>query len=205
METYIGSIHTVGFNFAPRGSSFCNGQLLPINNNEAVFALLGTTFGGDGRTTLGLPDLQGRSPVGVGQGKGLSTIMWGQSYGSELTTLSLNNLPQHSHVAEFNPSGGGGSVEVSVMASKKAGDTSAKDNAVLANATEGMGLQTAYAANPADADLVSLGGVRVQGGGGGGGTVSVGNTGSNQAFEIRNPYLGLYHIISLVGVFPSRN
>lgn len=97
MEPFIGQIQAFGFNFAPRGWAFCDGQLLAISQNTALFSLLGTTFGGDGRTTFGLPDLRGRSIVHVGQGPGLDRITWGEKGGSFQTILSTTNLPPHNH------------------------------------------------------------------------------------------------------------
>ena len=97
MEPFLGQIQAFGFNFNPRGWAKCEGQLLPINQNEALFSLLGTTYGGDGRTTFGLPDLRGRSIVGIGQGPGLSNISQGQRSGSESITLNTTNLPPHNH------------------------------------------------------------------------------------------------------------
>jgi len=97
MEQFLGQIQAFGFNFAPRGWAKCEGQLLPISSNDALFSLLGTTYGGDGRTTFGLPDLRSRSIVGVGQGPGLSSIRQGQMRGTEHVTLTGSNLPSHSH------------------------------------------------------------------------------------------------------------
>ncbi len=97
MEPYIGQIQAFGFNFAPRGWALCQGQLMPIAQNTALFSLLGTTYGGDGRSTFGLPDLRGRSAVGHGHGPGLSQFILGQQAGSETTTLSASNLPVHNH------------------------------------------------------------------------------------------------------------
>lgn len=97
MEPYVGQIQAFGFNFAPRNWAFCNGQLLPITQNTALFSLLGTTYGGDGRTTFGLPDLRGRSAVGQGHGPGLAQFMLGQFSGSETVSLQLANMPAHNH------------------------------------------------------------------------------------------------------------
>jgi microcystin-dependent protein len=97
-EPFVGQIMMVGFNFAPRGWASCAGQLLPIAENTALFSLLGTTYGGDGVQTFGLPDLRGRVPVGTGQGTGLSPYFIGQSSGVETVTLTVNQLPQHQHV-----------------------------------------------------------------------------------------------------------
>ena len=97
MEPFIGLIQIFGFNFAPRGWALCDGQLLSIAQNSALFSLLGTTFGGDGRTTFGLPDLRGRNAIHVGNGPGLSPASWGQRGGAEQHTLSVANLPPHTH------------------------------------------------------------------------------------------------------------
>ena len=86
-----------GGNFAPRGWAFCDGQILPINQNQALFSILGTTYGGDGRTTFGLPDLRGRVPIHQGTGPGLSQKRIGQRSGTETNILSVENLPSHSH------------------------------------------------------------------------------------------------------------
>jgi microcystin-dependent protein len=94
---FLGEIRMFGGNFNPRGWAFCQGQLLPIAQNDALYALLGTTFGGDGQVTFGLPDLQGRRPVSQGQGPGLSTYVVGQLAGVESVQLLAAQLPAHSH------------------------------------------------------------------------------------------------------------
>ncbi|MDF7801039.1 tail fiber protein [Pontiellaceae bacterium B1224] len=96
-EPFIGEIRMFGGNFAPRNWAFCNGQLLSIASHDALFSLLGTTYGGDGRTTFGLPDLRGRVPLHVGSGPGLTPRPWGQKSGSEQVALSANELPAHTH------------------------------------------------------------------------------------------------------------
>jgi len=98
-DPFLGEIRMVGFNFAPRGWAMCQGQLLSIAQNNALFALLGTLYGGDGQTTFGLPDYRGRSPVGMGQGPGLSAVVQGEMAGTENVTLTLNQMPMHNHVA----------------------------------------------------------------------------------------------------------
>jgi microcystin-dependent protein len=97
VETFLGEIRMFAGNFAPYGWAFCQGQLLPIAQNQALFALLGTTYGGDGRTTFALPDLRGRVPVGFGQGPSLSNREIGEKFGSELVTLNINQMPSHNH------------------------------------------------------------------------------------------------------------
>src|SRR6056297_1376109 len=96
-EPFIGQIQTFGFTFPPRGWAFCDGQLLPISQHAALFSLLGTTYGGDGRTTLALPDLRGRLPMHTGTGVGLSPRSLGARSGSERHTLTTNEMPAHSH------------------------------------------------------------------------------------------------------------
>src|SRR5215831_8639728 len=96
-EPFLGMIILVGFTFPPRGWAFCQGQLLPISQNTALFSLLGTTYGGNGQTTFALPDLRGRVPVGFGQGPGLSNYTQGQVGGVENVTLAINQMPIHTH------------------------------------------------------------------------------------------------------------
>jgi microcystin-dependent protein len=93
-EPFLSEIRMMSFVFAPKGWALCNGQLLPINQNQALFSLLGTTFGGDGRVNFALPDLRGRSPIHVGAGHTL-----GEKGGEQAHTLSISELPQHAHVA----------------------------------------------------------------------------------------------------------
>jgi microcystin-dependent protein len=96
-EPFLAQIMMFGGNFAPRGWALCNGQILPIAQNTALFSLLGTTFGGNGQTTFGLPDLRGRVPVHAGQGPGLSNVSLGEAAGNESVTLTQNQMPQHTH------------------------------------------------------------------------------------------------------------
>lgn len=104
MEPFIGQIQAFGFNFAPRGWALCNGQLLDISQNQALFSLLGTMYGGDGRTTFGLPDLRGRTLVGTGQGPGLSPIQQGDRGGTESVHLTVANIPSHTHTVSVGAS-----------------------------------------------------------------------------------------------------
>ena len=173
MEPFLGQIMAVGFGFAPRGWTTCDGQLLPIAQNSALFSLLGTTYGGDGRTTFGLPDLRGRSIVGRGQGAGLSNISWGQRGGSETTTLLANNLPAHSHPVAIPVSGAAGE-EDAANGQYIAGNAGAFNE----DATSGQNLAPFNSGN---------------------------NSTGNTPFNNRSPYLGMYYIIALTGLFPSRN
>ncbi len=104
-EPFLAEIRMVGFNFAPRGWAFCDGQILPINQNQSLYSLLGTTYGGDGRTSFALPDLRGRTPMHVGRSDGGSDHREGQKSGEETHTLSAAEMPQHDHV--INASSGG--------------------------------------------------------------------------------------------------
>ena len=96
-EPFVGEIRMFAGNFAPRGWAFCDGQLLAVSQNDALFSLLGTIYGGDGRTTFGLPDLRGRLPMHMGQGPGLSERRQGAKSGAEKVTLTVNQFPAHSH------------------------------------------------------------------------------------------------------------
>lgn len=97
MDPFVAEIRIFGFNFAPKGWAFCNGQLLPISQNTALFSLLGTTYGGDGKSNFALPDLQGRAPMHPGQGPGLSLHDLGESAGSDTVTLLDSEMPSHPH------------------------------------------------------------------------------------------------------------
>jgi microcystin-dependent protein len=96
-EPFVGEIRMFAGNFAPRGWAFCDGQLLAVSQNDALFSLLGTIYGGDGRTTFGLPDLRGRLPIHAGTGPGLSPRRLGSKGGAEKVTLTVNQLPSHTH------------------------------------------------------------------------------------------------------------
>jgi microcystin-dependent protein len=95
----LGQIMIVPYQFAPKGWAMCNGQILGISQNQALFALLGTTFGGDGQNSFALPDLRGRAPIGMGQGPGLAPYDLGETGGQEVVTLTLSQIPSHTHVA----------------------------------------------------------------------------------------------------------
>lgn len=105
-EPFIGQISLVAFNFAPRGYAFCAGQIMSIAQNTALFSLLGTTYGGNGQTTFGLPDLRSRVPVGVGQGPGLSNVNLGEVGGSESVTMTSAQMPAHGHLASSSQAAG---------------------------------------------------------------------------------------------------
>lgn len=194
---FLGQIVQGGWNFAPRGYALCNGQTLSIAQNSALFALLGTTFGGNGQTTFNLPNLQGRSMVHWGQGPGLSSYQLGQSGGTETNTLTTANLPAHNHTATF--ANNGSSLNA---ATTKATLSTPAAGTVLARSVDGAptpaALPLIYAPS-GTAATAALGGVNVAG------TVTVGSTGSGSPVNNRSPYLAVTMVIALQGIFPSRN
>ena len=117
MEPFIGFIGMFGGNFAPRGWALCDGNLLSISENQALFSILGTTYGGDGRTTFGLPDMRGRVPMHPGSGPGLTTRRLGEKGGAEDVVLTINQMPSHNHVATLR------SIEEDADQSEAAGNT----------------------------------------------------------------------------------
>lgn len=202
-EPFLGEIRAVGFNFAPRGWAFCAGQLMSIAQNSALFSLLGTTFGGDGVTTFGLPDYRGRSPVGMGNGPSLTPIVQGEEAGTENTTLSLLQLPPHTHTAQstaFNASLTG---PINIPAATT-GTTQAApaNNAVLGPIAAGGRAGTLYATTAADTTLSPFNATVT-------GQLTpanpvIGTAGGSQPIPIRNPFLGTNFIIATEGIFPSR-
>ncbi len=195
MEPFLGQIMMVGFNFAPRGWALCAGQLLPISQNQALFSLLGTTYGGDGRTTFALPDLRGRCAVGMGQGPGLTLRNQGEMAGSENTTLTVANIPAHTHPAEVD------NIQTQIMASNAAGteDVPGTNNAttLAASTNQGRGVDIYNSSTPNV--VLNTGSSPATG------TVTVGITGANQPFNNMQPYLGVNYIIALNGIYPSRD
>ncbi len=183
MQPFIGEIRMVGFNFAPRGWAFCNGNLLAIAQNSALFSLLGTTFGGDGRTSFGLPELRGRSATHPGQGPGLQDYRWGQRGGTEFVTLTQTEMPQHNHIAQLK-------------GTDDDANTDEPNNAVPALA------QVSVGGSSGQAMVYSTGAATVNMGAS---SILVGQAGGSQSHENRPPFLGIYHCIALVGIFPSRN
>jgi microcystin-dependent protein len=181
MDEFLAIIKIFAGNFAPRGWAFCQGQVLSIAQNTALFSLLGTTYGGNGQTTFALPDLRGRMPIGAGQGPGLSNYTLGEVGGNENVTLLLNNMPPHNHPVT-------GTVQIPVN-----GDSANIDSP-----------DGSYP-GPANSNIYST-----QAGPGqflGNPTVNLttGIMGSGQPVAINNPYLAINYIICLEGIFPSRN
>lgn len=138
-EPFIGEITMFGGNFAPRGWAFCDGQLLPIAQNTALFSILGTTYGGDGRTTFALPDLRGRTPMHPGHGPGLSSRLLGQKGGSEAVTLTANEIPSHSHAANCVTPAGNTNDAAGAVWADDAGVSSGTYSTATPNATMAAG------------------------------------------------------------------
>lgn len=180
MEPFLGQLMCVGFNFAPIGWARCEGQLLPISSYSALFSLLGTTYGGDGRTTFALPDLRGRTPIGVGNGPGLDNISWGERGGTNRTTLLTQNIPAHNH-----------SLNVS-----SADATIGAATAGATIATPGMGSGRSFA--PGLGFNTSTPNTNLH-------NASISNAGGSIPFNNMQPFIGMYWIIALQGLYPSRS
>jgi microcystin-dependent protein len=183
MDPFIGQIMMFGGNFPPRGWAFCDGQLLAINSNSALFSILGTTYGGDGRTTFALPDLRGRIAMHPGNGPGLSPKRLGQKRGRETVTLQANQLPPHSHDQ--------GNLTGAIMVNEEDGDSDEPAGKSFGNASAG----TPYNSNTNDKEMASA--VAIKG--------NTGSSGSGQYINIENPYSCVNYIIALQGTFPSRS
>ena len=182
MDAFLSQVWLFAFNFAPRGYMQCNGQILSIQQNTALFSLLGTTYGGNGTSTFALPDLRGRVPVGYGQGPGLSFYQLGQLGGAENLTLLPNNLPAHTHTVA-NP----GSVPVANIA---ATSPSPVGNYYAISGTKTVVLNQ-YTTTGTNAMAPNVG--------------ASGVTGASQGIALRNPYCSMYYCICTLGIYPSRN
>lgn len=177
-EPFLGQITMFAGNFAPRSWAYCSGQLLPISQNTALFSILGTTYGGDGRTTFALPDLRGRSPRGSegnSAGPGLAAVRLGERGGTTNTQLTVAQMPRHTHSGRIKASG-------------DAANTNNPDDNALA-------LAEAYSNQDISASNILTKP----------GTVVIGEEGDSQQFNNLPPYLGINFIIAIQGIFPSRN
>ena len=203
-DPFLGEIRMVGFNFAPRGWAFCDGQLMSLSQNTALFALLGTLYGGNGQTSFGLPDLRGRSPVGMGQGPGLGGIGQGEMGGAENVSLQASQMPAHIHGVPATSVTVSVSGPVSMPVSTDTAAVASPANAVPAASTSsGRPFPMYNASSSGNATLapfnVALNGV---------GSTVVTETavaGGGQPLPVRNPYLGVNFVIAVEGIFPSRN
>lgn len=175
MDPYIGEIRIFAGNFAPKNWAFCNGQLLSIAQNTALFSILGTSYGGDGKVTFGLPNLQGGITIGQGNGPGLSPRQVGETGGTPAVTLVGTQIPSHGHT--FTGEGA------------EANTTSPGGNFVAAN----RGLSPYTAPNAPGLNVRPMN------------AAAVGVSGSSAPHNNMQPYLGLNYIIALFGVFPPRS
>jgi microcystin-dependent protein len=177
-EPLLSEIRLFSFNFPPKGWAFCNGQFLPINQNQALFSLLGTQYGGNGQTTFALPNLQGRTPIHSGNGHNL-----GEAAGSSTVTLTVQQLPQHTHGARAR------NAPAAIIGGAIPASTKSLAQAVVAtgNPPPSASIYTSQAPGAALAPA------------------SVTNTGASQAHNNMMPYLTLNYCIALQGIFPSPN
>ncbi|HKJ30315.1 MAG TPA: tail fiber protein [Balneolales bacterium] len=197
MEGTIGEIRMFAGNFAPRDWEFCNGQLIAISQNQALFSVIGTIYGGDGRTTFGLPDLRGRMPVGAGQGPGLSGRRLGEKEGTENVTLNVSQIPSHNHKATATPN-----LTANIQANSANATTGAPGNNYLAQSIYPTGRG---ASDPVNTYSDSSDGTKINGGTVDGSIdVNVENTGNSQAHNNMQPFLGMNFIICVNGLYPER-
>lgn len=178
-DQFVGEIRMVGFSFAPTGWALCDGSVIPIAQNQALFALLGTTFGGNGTTNFGLPDLRGRAPVGMGAGPNLTPVTQGQLAGSESVSILASQMPQHTHALTV------------AGAATNSANTPSNTNNVLGAAGGGPGSATIWSTAMSSPVAVN--------------PTQVGISGGGQPLPVRNPFLGTNFIIALVGLYPSRS
>jgi len=175
-DQFVGEIRIFGTNFAPTGWAFCDGQLLSISQNTALFSLLGTTYGGDGKSTFALPDLQGRAPMHPSQGPGLSLHDLGEVGGSETVTLLESEIPAHAHV---------------LRATNDPGSAAAPNLGSGGLAATGRGRPEAYVAAPFGTTVAM-------------GPAVAGHTGGDMPHNNMQPYLTMNFCIALQGIFPAR-
>jgi len=199
-DPYMGSVCWTAANFCPRQYAPADGALLTISGNEALFSLLGCTYGGDCRNIFGLPDLRGRSAVGSGVGPGLNPVSLGQMRGLEEVTLDVTEMPAHDHGATLEIDNGL-TVSTTVEATLVPGNTGVDTGNVLASG----GNPGNYFANPPQGSTRELGGVETTLSGAIGGTVTVEPNGSSQPHYNLPPQLGLTACIAVEGMYPPRN
>ncbi|MDB5936614.1 MAG: phage Tail Collar domain protein [Massilia sp.] len=230
MDMFIGTIMPVAFNFAPVGWALCNGQILSIAENSALFSLLGTQYGGNGTTNFALPDLRGRVAVGQGQGQGITLVEMGEISGTNSSTVTLNgagtgtlstaNLPAHSHAATFTGSGAA-PLAAKLNIATDGGTSLAPSAGGFFGAVKmsGPGVTASLYVPGASRSTVALGDgtVTTTGTAGGitGGSVAVADTGAGQPINIpvsvtgqtslMQPFTGVNYIICVQGIFPSRS
>ena len=206
MEGYIAEIRMFAANFAPRNWAYCQGQILSIAQNTALFSLLGTTFGGNGQTTFGLPDLRSRVAIGTGSGGQVGNYILGQMGGHESVTLLSSNLAPHNHAV--TSSGQkipvSGSITASVAVNNSASTTSNPSGAFLGVEQGGSGT---YEASAVTGKTLNSGAVTITSSTLGLNLSSVQLSAAGNSYPVGNimPSLGMNYVICLYGIFPSRN
>lgn len=180
-NSFLGEVALIPFNFAPKGWATCDGQLLPISQNTALFSLLGTTYGGNGVSTFGLPNMQGTVAIGAGTSNYGEDFVIGESAGTTTNTLTLANMPAHTHLTA-NP--------LYLMAGAGAADTNSPVNNYPAQG--GTNLYAATGGGTGNIPMQTS-------------AVTAGTVGSNTAYSNLQTYLGLYYIIAMTGIFPARS
>ncbi|MBD9464997.1 phage tail protein [Pseudomonas sp. Pdm06] len=195
MEVFIGTIQSFAFNFAPRDWALCNGQTLSLSQYQTLFALIGVTYGGNGQTTFMLPNLQGRLPLGQGNGLGLTPRVIGEISGTENVTPTLNNLPIHTHTLT------GVTASTTLQLANPASNpvnTPTATNSFIGTSGTGPGSAAIYS-DQIGASPVPLQGVST--------TVSgtISPAGNGMPLAVMNPFLAINFSIALQGYFPSRN
>lgn len=208
-DPFIGQIIQVGFSYAPDGWLQCSGQTIPLSQNQALFALLGTNFGGDGVSTFGIPDARGRVLVGTGQGPGLSNYSLGAKSGTEANQLTQSNMPLHNHQATFQGLPGMTSASGSLSALTAATSTqvtnAASTGSQLANGFPASGPSTVkvYAPAGSGTTAVNLGGLTVTGGPfTPQGSVTIGVAGGTTPVPNIQPVIAVFTMIATVGIWP---
>ena len=186
MDDFIGAVRLFAFTFAPRNYSDCNGQLIAISSNNALFALIGTTYGGDGRTTFALPDLRGRAPIHLGQGLGLRSYTLGEQVGAETHVLTNQQMPAHTHTATAQSTlhGEQANADARVPQDRMLA-VPGQDNEIYADPTSEQ-----------EDRVMAAGSVLT--------TVDVQSEGASIPFSIVQPVLAMRYSICTVGIFPSR-
>ena len=175
----MGVVTCFAADFSPKNWAYCNGQSLSIAQNQALFSLLGTTYGGNGTTTFNLPDLRGRTAISAGQGNGLANYTLGQPVGAPAVTMQVNNIPTHNH---------SGAVALRLAAD---GGPASQPDAEFGYPAQYNGAYSIAKSGTMGAPVYS--------------NIVIGNTGNNQPIPIRPPYQVLNYIICMFGLFPSRN
>ena len=198
MDAFISMITAFGCNFTIRNWGYCGGGLVAISQNTALFSLLGTNFGGDGRTTFGLPELRGRSPVNYGNGPGLTPVNIGLKGGQEYSYISVTNLPPHDHTVSL--SGATTATSTDLPVSSNAGFATDPDGNYLGTTTSSNRIYSSSLSSPAGTmgpiDIPAQA-VTVSG--------STNNTGSGSLMYTRSPYQGVNYQICMFGIYPSRS